>query len=153
MARPEKQGLNSFPHSVELSRSKEIMLLEGLYGLEGYAIFVKILEQVYENGYFMDWNNDVCALFAQRSNTKMNTINNILHTCISNELFDNRLFTKYHILTSAAIQKAYYSSTFKRKRIILVREYLLINNFEECDNVVFINASDLFRDNVIPAMA
>lgn len=50
MARPLKEGLDYFPHDVDLSNDDKIEMLESKYGLAGYAIYLKLLEKVYKNG-------------------------------------------------------------------------------------------------------
>lgn len=50
MARPKKTGLDYFPHDVDLSSDEKIEALEAEYGLEGYAIYLKLLERIYRAG-------------------------------------------------------------------------------------------------------
>lgn len=50
MARPLKEGLDYFPHDCDLSNDEKIEAIEAIYGNDGYAVYLKILERVYRAG-------------------------------------------------------------------------------------------------------
>ncbi len=47
MARPQKQGMDYFPHDTDASNDEKIEVFEALYGNDGYAFFFKLCERIY----------------------------------------------------------------------------------------------------------
>ena len=58
MARPRKQGADWFKHSKDLSSDRRVKAVESKFGLEGYAVYCKIIESLTsendENRIFID---------------------------------------------------------------------------------------------------
>lgn len=48
MARPLKQGLDYFPHDTDCRNDKKLRIIRALFGLEGYAVYMMLLEQIYQ---------------------------------------------------------------------------------------------------------
>jgi hypothetical protein len=134
MARPIKIGLDYFPLDVNIDDSIE--LIEAEHGLQGFAIIIKLWQKIYSNGYFIKWDNDTSLLFSKRINTELNTINSVINSCFLREIFDEKLFKKYKIITSSGVQKRFLlaSSQSKRKSILFIKEYMLVNS--ELTNVI-----------------
>ena len=128
MGRPTKIGLDYFPLDVNIDDNLE--LIEAEFGLIGFAIVVKLWQKIYSNGYFIEWNNDAVLLFSRKINSELNTINSVVNSCFKRNLFDEKLFNKYEILTSSGIQKRYLTacSQSKRKSIYFIHEYTLVNS-------------------------
>jgi len=89
-------------------------------------------------------------LFAKSNNADINTINNLVLDCISYGLFDADIFKKYHVLTSRGIQKRYFTSVARRRKIEVCSELLLVdieNYLSVSDNIidVDINLSNACR--------
>lgn len=55
MARPTKQGLDYFPFDVGFFGDQKIRILKARYGADGIAVYVKLLCDVYKEGYFYPW--------------------------------------------------------------------------------------------------
>ena len=51
MARPTKQGLDYFPFDVGFFGDQKIRILKARYGADGIAVYVKLLCDVYKEGY------------------------------------------------------------------------------------------------------
>lgn len=62
MARPSKQGVDYFPLDVYLC--KKFKFIEMKHGLAGFAITIKLYQYIYSLGYYADWDEDTCVLFA-----------------------------------------------------------------------------------------
>lgn len=147
MARPVKAGLDYFPLDVHLD--DDIEMIEAKFGLEGFGVLIKLYQKIYNNGYFYMWTEKELLLFKKRVNVDINLINDIINDCLRWDIFNNKMFKKYQILTSAGIQKRYVEATKRRKEVSFIKEYLLIdvrnnlypnnvnvniNSINECNN-------------------
>ena len=131
MARPIKIGLDYFP--LDCVVDDQIELIEAKYGLEAFAIIVKIWQKIYLNGYYIDWEDDTILLFSKRINYGVNEIKEIVNECLLRNVFSYDLYEKYSILTSKGVQKRYLGAckASKRKTISAVEEFLLITGEEK----------------------
>jgi hypothetical protein len=128
MARKRKVGIEYFSHDVDLMQDTKIKILKAKHGLLGYAVFLRLLEELYrENGYYLHLTEDFNILFSDDNNLDFNVYISILNDCINKNLFDKQLYEKYHILTSTRVQENYCSATERRKEVFFFSEYLLIN--------------------------
>ena len=123
MARQPKQGLDYFP--LDVHTDDKIELLEAEHGLTGFAIYVKLLQKIYSEGYFYKIGEDELLLTARRLNVDINPLNDVINSCIKRSLFNNVVYEKYNVLTSRGIQKRYLEATVRRKEITLISEYWL----------------------------
>lgn len=142
MAGPkEKQGLEYFPHDVDLSIDEKIQLVESEHGLLGYAVFCKLLERIYRHGFYIHADEKFIKLFSRTNGVDFSICKNIIDCCISEGLFDKKIYGKWEVLTSKGIQERYIKIVERRKRIDLILEYLLINvnGNDKNTNIISIN--------------
>jgi len=121
MGRPNKDGVDYFPHDVDLSGDEKIQLLESDHGILGYAVFCKLLERIYRNGYFIHADERFIKLFSRNCNIEIDACKNIINSCLEN-LFDKKLYSKFEILTSQGIQKRYMEIVKRRRQIEVISE-------------------------------
>lgn len=128
MARPTKIGLDYFPLDCNIDDNLE--LIEAEFGLQGFAIVVKIWQKIYSNGYYIEWDEDAALLFSRKINTELSIINSVINSCFKRNLFDEKLYKKYKILTSSGIQKRYLIAcqNSKRRTISFIQEFKLVNS-------------------------
>ena len=88
MARPQKEGLDYFPVDVDMCSDDKIYMLELECGLEGVALFMKLLMKVYDNSYYLEWRDKDAKIFAHKNSVGVNVVNNFIQVCLENELFD-----------------------------------------------------------------
>ncbi len=143
--RAVKAGLDYFSHDVDLAQDKKIKLLKAKYGLIAYAIFLRLLEDVYnDKGYFLSVNEDTNLLFCDENKIDYNDYILILNDCIERDLFDKDMYEKYQILTSKRIQLNYLSGTERRKEVKLISEYLLVSVQDRVNvNIITLNVNIL----------
>ncbi len=151
MPAPLKQGLDYFPHNTDLSNDDKIEYIEALYGITGYAVYLKLLEKIYHNGYFAMWITRDIAIFSKKIGIEISLCQQIVVSCVNERLFNGDIFEKYNVLTSTGIQKRYLKSCERRKTIILFKEYLCITNQDVNDilgeirkvnvNIISVNAN------------
>lgn len=126
MARPVKQGLDYFPLDVNIDIN--LQLIEAEFGLTGFAVVVKLLQMIYgERGYYCEYTREVALLFGRQIGLGGNAVSEIVTASIKRGIFDQEMFDKYEILTSAEIQKTYFEAVNRRRLIEVKNEYLLIN--------------------------
>jgi hypothetical protein len=138
MARTPKQGIQYFSHDVDMLGDKKIKLIKAKHKLLGYAIYLRLLEELYmDKGYYLVADDDFNILFADDNNLDYDVYMNVLNDCIKYELFDKNLYEKYGILTSLRVQKNYLEATVRRKSVEIIGEYVLfkVNDDISNDNV------------------
>ena len=131
MARTVKAGIPYFSHDVDMINDRKVRLLKATHGLIGYAIYIRLLEELYrDHGYYLHVNEEFNMLFCDDNNIDLNVYINVLNDCINRSLFDIFKFNDYNILTSERIQKNYFDATQRRKEVTFVNQYML---FEPLD--------------------
>ena len=116
MARPTKLGLDYFPHDTHTDEDTALQLLEAEFGLDGYAVYFKLLESIYAQGYAKQWGEDECLLFAKKMGAvNVPKLSEIIKGCIRRSLFDEGVYNLFQILTSKAIQQRWLEA--KRKDV------------------------------------
>lgn len=138
-----KSGLDWFPLDVTLDT--KVQLIEAEFGLKGFAIVVKLFQLIYgEQGYYCEWTNDVAMLFSRKQGLGEGyaAVSEIVAASIKRGIFDQTLYEKYHILTSAGIQRRYFEAVSRRKSVKVERRYLLVEPTQNQINV------DIFEENV-----
>ena len=71
-----------------------------------------------------------------------NLIQEIVLACVRRNIFSEKLFKKFSILTSYGVQKRYMNATSRREKVSMKKEYLLISDGNINRNV------DIIEDNV-----
>ena len=128
MARDVKIGIDYFSHDTDMFHDPKIRILKAKYGLIGYAVYIRLLEEIYHNnGYYIELDEDYMLLFADENNITINELENIIDVCINKELFDINKYNDYNILTSKRIQKNYLDATARRKNCEISSEHDLVN--------------------------
>ena len=118
MARPIKLGLDYFPHDTHSNDDTALALIEAEFGIAGYAVYFKLLEFIYSQGYAALWGADERSLFYHKlgavgvSETKASEI---VKGLVRRSLFDKGVLNSFQILTSKSIQLRWLEA--KRKKI------------------------------------
>lgn len=126
MARPLKQGVDYFPLDVHLDDKFKFIQIK--YGLEGFAIIIKLLQQIYSCGYWYQWGEDEQLIFKNENHVSCETLNGVMSEALKREIFSQEMLDKYQILTSSGIQKRYKEIVRRRKDIKIITEYLVIDD-------------------------
>ena len=134
MARPQKTGLDYFPFDTVLDTKFE--LIEAEFGLTGFAIVVKLLQDIYrENGYYGEWTEEVALLFSRKVGEGYNVVSEIVRASVKRGIFDKDMFDRFSILTSRGIQERYLEAVSRRANISIKDEYLLVPNTQISESV------------------
>ena len=150
MARPVKEGLDYF--ELDCHMEEKVRLIQAEFGLKGFAIVVKLYQKIYGGfGYYCEWNEDSLLLFMSEngvsSRDEKNLISEIMAACIRRNIFSEKLFNEFGILTSYGVQKRYLNAVSRREKVELIKEYLLISVGKNQDNVC-INSINVNRNSV-----
>lgn len=125
MARPTKQGVDYFPLDVHLDN--KFKFVEIKYGIEGFGIVVKIMQNIYSQGYWAQWGEDEQLLFAGEHRIDYDKLADVTNECIKRGVFNKDLYEKHEILTSNGIQKRYKEIVRRRKDVQMTEEYKLVD--------------------------
>lgn len=145
MARPLKAGLEYFPLDVKLN--DKVKIIESIHGLEGFAILIKLYQKIYSEGYCMKWEEKEQILFSNSISVGKKEVMSLVDDCIKWDIFDEDMYKKYKILTSSRIQKQYVNSVYKRTKVKMVKEYLLID-VSDSNNIIVTGVSDTGNSDV-----
>lgn len=139
MSRPNKAGLDYFELDCHLD--EKVRLIQAEFGLKGFAVVVKLYQKIYsEFGYYCEWSDDSLLLFTSENGVsgrgEKNLISEIVSACIKRNIFSEKLYREYGILTSKGIQERYLNAVSRREKVELRKEYLLLSVDKKFKNVV-----------------
>ena len=134
MARPPKTGLDYFPLDVDIADDEKILYLESETGLEGFAVYVKLLATIYRSGYYIMWTETQLGIYSRRFFVDKNTLSTVVSVCNNIGLFDKNLFEKYRILTSHGIQTRYLLASERRSSVSMIEEFCLLDSEQTAKN-------------------
>ena len=127
MGRDHKVGLDYFSLDTDILADPKTEFLIAEHGLLGFAIFIQLLTKIYRNGYYLKWTEREAKIYRSKVNVNINELDAIINTMIAETIFDNDNHKAFNVLTSKGIQKRYISACERRKKLILIAEYLLVD--------------------------
>jgi DNA replication protein DnaD len=124
MARPQKDGLDYFPHDVYASNDEKIEPLLLIYGAKGYSFYFIHLEYIYRNS---DLEFDISdaetrEVIQQKLHINSEEYKNILESVFKKKLFDENYYKETGKLTSKGIKKRAGIVFEKRKKMRVAYE-------------------------------
>lgn len=124
MARPQKTGLDYFPHDVYASSDEKIEPLLLLYGAKGYGFYFLHLEYIYRNS---DLEFDISdaetrEVICQKLRISDEEYNQILITALKKNCFDKKTYEEKGKLTSNGVKKRASTVIEKREKMRLSYE-------------------------------
>lgn len=131
MARKVKKSLDYFNIDVTFSDSIRLASKE-IQGGYGLSLIIELWQKIYgSHGYYMKFDKDSRILFLDYSITKitLDELDFCLKIFFNRNIFNEKLYNDYQILTSDSIQERYIDICIstKRSNIELIKEYLCIN--------------------------
>jgi hypothetical protein len=146
MARTNKTGIDYFPFQVDFFEDDKIQLIESEFGMKGGYIAIRLLCKIYKEGYYYKWGADECLLFTKAigvEGVSKSVVDEVISGLIRRRFFDKRCFDSFGILTSKGIQQRYFEAAKRYKEVIVVKEYLLIDNINSNNvSIISINADN-----------
>ena len=127
MARIEKKRLDFFPFDIDFFDDEKIVSIFFEFGSKGELVAVKLLCEVYRNGYFLEWKETIRIKLVQKmSGVSVGLLDHIVRRLVKWGFFDKTLFDTAMVLTSVSIQSRYFASYSRQLRPDL--PYLLITD-------------------------
>lgn len=128
MARPLLKSIEYYSMDTDFLSNIKIRRILRACGASSIAVIIHLLGNIYgDEGYYMDWNEDVAFLISDSLGIKEGLVMEIVNKALQVDFFSKQMFDDYNVLTSTGIQKRYFKATEKRKKEGLKPELLLIN--------------------------
>jgi hypothetical protein len=128
MARPIKKGLSYFPLDVHAFEDPKLESLSYHYGPFGECVYIRLLQLVYANGYYLKLTAKQLAAKLHKQIgphwIKVDKILDIIHACVEFGLLERAFFLQ-GVITSVSIQKQFILSTKRRKNVDIDKYWLL----------------------------
>lgn len=109
MARPKKTGLDYFPLDVDFFSDEKMVCIHGEFGIKGQVVAIHLLCAIYREGYFAVWNEALPLKIAAATGLSADLVKMIAQRLAKWGLFDKGLFDSDGVLTSAGIQRRFFS--------------------------------------------
>jgi hypothetical protein len=135
MARPLKEGLDYFPLDIDFDQDDKLVVPIAKYGMQGLGVILKIMMNIYRNGYFYPWEEREQYALSSKVNVDINSVKEVVNECINWGFFNRKVFEEHKVLTSRGFQKRYIEAAKRRKSISLLIDLMLIDPNEECKKV------------------
>jgi len=121
VARPQKDGMDYFPHDTDATNDEKIELLRALYGNDGYAFYFILLERIYRTPDFeLDmFEPETILILSTKVNVTQERFMEILKTALRYDCFDEVAYESKRVLTSNGIKK-------RASVVIEKREYMRV---------------------------
>lgn len=130
MGRNKKEGLSYFPFDVDFFQDLKIRKLIKYQGSNAIAIYAFILCNIYKDGYYIRWDNDLPFIISEQTGYEENYIVEVINCCLDIGLFSKNLFDSERVITSFGIQDRYRKINDLCRRKSDISEYMLISSEE-----------------------
>jgi hypothetical protein len=138
VGRPMKNGIDYFPLDVDID--DKIKLVEAEHGIIGFGVLIKIFQKIYKDNYWIKFDRKALYVFANSINVDRNRIYDIINSCLEWEVFDQKLYTDFEVLTSKGIQKRFFEIIKRRKHVEICKKLLLIKpKFHDNINLIYVD--------------
>lgn len=135
MANKIKTGLDYFPLEVGIFSDIKCRKLMRSYGTNGLTLYIYLLCRIYEDGYYIELDDDLIFFAAETLRIDEILVNEMLNLMLKIGIFDENLACEKKILTSKGVQNRYSEIAKIARRKKVVEKYSLIN-VQECTNNV-----------------
>ena len=130
MARPQKAGLEYFPLDVDIDSDERVEFILAKHGFQAFGILIKLLMEIYRQGYYIAWTERQRYVFAKRVNVDSMYTETVVSAYINEGIFDKNLFDQYGILTSHGVQTRYLQASGRRVTVEMIEQFCLLDTKE-----------------------
>jgi len=131
MGRNKKDGLSYFPLDVDFFQDLKIRKLIKYQGSSAISIYTLILCNIYKDGYYIRWDNDLPFIISEQTGYEESYIVEVINCCLDIGLFSKNLFDSERVITSFGIQDRYRKINDLCRRKSDISEYMLISSEEK----------------------
>lgn len=135
MANKIKTGLDYFPLEVGIFSDIKCRKLMRSYGTNGLTLYIYLLCRIYEDGYYIELDDDLIFFAAETLRIDEILVNEMLNLMLKIGIFDENLACEKKILTSKGVQNRYSEIAKLSRRKKIIENFSLIN-VQECTNNV-----------------
>jgi len=130
MARPQKDGMDYFPHDSDAVNDEKIEALRVLYGNDGYAFYFILLERIYRTAEFeLDISDaETIQILCRKVAVTQEQFDRMLETALKRKCFDRDAYEQRGVLTSSGIKKR--ASVVQEKRENMRSKYKKVSDAE-----------------------
>lgn len=148
MARPEKRGIDYFPMETGFLNDLKVRRILKTCGASSISVLLFLISNIYEDeGYFLKWNDDIAFLAADNLGLDEQEVLDVLKVAFKVGFFDENMFVKYNILTSKGIQERYIAAASRRKKITLIKEFIVtLSCTNASNNIIIVNINGVNDD-------
>lgn len=126
MARPNKEGIDYFPLDVDFFEDEKILAISGEFAIKGEIITLRLLCEIYRNGYFVEYSELLKNKLARLGGLSGGLVDEVVGKLVKYRFFNEPLFREKNILTSKAIQTRFFEAT-KRRKNLSKNDFWLLN--------------------------
>lgn len=132
MGRPIREDMPYFSHDSDARRDRKAKLFISQTGLVGWGFFWAVLEDIYNNSYYLPWSEEDQHLYvAEFSSPKFpityEDIDAIIQQACRWEILSGELYEKHNIFTSASVQRRWLKQASRRVLAEMYSPFVLIN--------------------------
>ena len=135
MARPLQDGLLYFPFDTDFFQDKKIKILRGRYGSNGVMLYLYLLCEIYNNGYYIILDEDLILCISDDLNMSEDSTRQIISFLLGRSLLceikDSTLAKSDAVLTAESIQRRYQEAKKGLRRDVVVKaKYWILSKDE-----------------------
>jgi len=106
MARPQKEGLDYFPHDTDAVNDEKIEALRAMFGNDGYAFYFILLERIYRTPEFeLIINDNMIKVLAKKVGVSQKKFLKMIDFSLEIKIFCGKSYSGKRALTSEGIKK------------------------------------------------
>ena len=135
MANKIKSGLDYFPLEVGIFSDIKCRKLMRSYGTNGLTFYIYLLCRIYEDGYYIELDDDLLFFAAETLRIDEILVNEMLIFMLKIGIFDENLAREKKILTSKGVQIRYSEISKIARRKKTIENFSLINVHLSPNNV------------------
>ncbi len=142
MARPRKENLDYFPFDVDFFRDKRIKRLRARFGADGIAVYQYILCEIYNNGYYIEYDEDLVLDIADYFNCSEAKTTQIVSCLFNRSLLECILVDQVKVITAKSVQRRYQEAKKGAKRDITVDKGIWLLSKEETYSFIKVRSDE-----------
>ena len=138
MGRKQKSGIDYFYFDCDFFDNRKVRKIMKGCGVQSVAILSCLLCNIYKQGYYTLWEMDESTFdIADKIGVSDGAVGELVKKAIEADFFSKKLYEKYGILTSEAVQEIYFEACKRRDVIKYDQRFLLIsiNDYKNAINV------------------
>ena len=139
MARPMKKGLDYFPFDVDFFSDRKIRRLQASFGNDGVAVYICLLCEIYNNGYYIEYDEELAEDISAQLNIKYTLTTQILNYLFSRSLLlliECKLAVPVKVITAESVQRRYQAGKKSARRDIEVAAEFWVLKTDETESFI-----------------